>query len=44
MVTVVPSAATVAELVVGAAVSTMNDRVEVNDELPAELSTFSERQ
>jgi hypothetical protein len=43
-VTVVPSAETVAELMVGAAVSTRNDRVAVNAELAAEESTFFARQ
>src|SRR5207248_11555711 len=39
-VTVTPSAATVAELIVGAAVSTRNAWVALNDELAAEESTF----
>ena len=43
-VTVVPLAATAAELIVGAAVSTRNDRVALNEELAAEESTFFARQ
>ena len=44
IVTVVPSAATVAELMVGAVVSTVNDWIALNDEEAAELSTFLARQ
>ena len=44
IVTVVPFAATVAELIVGAVVSTMNDWIALNDEEAAELSTFLARQ
>ena len=43
-VTVVPLAATVAELIVGAVVSTVNDWIALNDEEAAELSTFLARQ
>ena len=43
-VAVVPSAATTAELMVGAVVSTRKDRVAVEEEPAAEESTFSARQ
>ena len=43
-VTVVPLAATTAELTVGAVVSTTNDLVDVEEEPAAELSTSSARQ
>ena len=39
-VTVTPSAATVAELIVGAVVSTRKERIALKDELAAEESTF----
>jgi len=43
-VTVTPSAATVAELMVGAAVSTRKDWIALNEELAAAASTFFARQ
>ena len=43
-VTVTPSAATVAELIVGAVVSTRKDWVAVKEEPAAEESTFLARQ
>src|SRR5204863_8684349 len=43
-VNVVPSAATVAELIVGAVVSTRKERMALKEELAAEESTFLARQ
>src|SRR5438067_8787324 len=43
-VTVVPSEATVAELIVGAVVSTRKERIALKEELAADESTFFARQ
>jgi hypothetical protein len=44
IVTVTPSAATVAEIIEGGRLSTTKERVALNEEAVAELSTFLARQ